>query len=143
MLLSDLVRFGRYLDPWSEFEKMNRALSGLSSSPEREFPAVNIWKGEDHAMVTAELPGINPQGLDISVAGKSLTLRGVRSPEEAAGGDTFHRRERWYGKFTRTLDIPFDVDADKIEARFIKGVLYIALPRAEADKPRKISIKPE
>jgi len=69
------------------------------------------------------------------------TLRGSRQPEEVGEGVTFHRRERRFGSFTRTFRLPFDVDADKVEARFQNGVLSITLPRAEADKPKKIAVK--
>lgn len=143
MLLSELATFGRYLDPWREFERMNRALSRMSELQGCEFPATNVWVGEDNAVVTTEIAGIDPADIDISVQGKSVTLRGSRKPEELAEDSAYHRRERWHGTFSKTLDMPFAVEADKVEARFSNGVLYIALPRAEADKPRKIGVKCE
>jgi HSP20 family protein len=108
-----------------------------------EFPATNVWVSENSAVVTTEVPGIDPIALEISVVKDSLTLRGSRKAEELKEGEAYHRQERWNGQFTRTLELPFPVDADKVEARFAKGVLYISLPRAEADKPRKITVKPE
>jgi HSP20 family protein len=142
MLWSDLERLGSVLDPWREFVRMSRALSRLDG-PSVEFPAVNVWVSGDHAVVTTEIPGLDPKNIDISVVKDSLTLRGSRQAEELKKGESYHRRERWSGQFTKTLELPFAVEAGKVEARFSKGILYISLPRAEADKPKKISVKTE
>ncbi|KJU83895.1 heat shock protein Hsp20 family protein [Candidatus Magnetobacterium bavaricum] len=106
-----------------------------------EFPAVNLWVNEDHAIVTAELAGVSAEGIDISVVGKTLTLKAIRRPEEFNDGERYHRRERWHGQYTRTIELPFAIDGEKVQARFAKGVLYITLPRATSDKPRKITVK--
>jgi HSP20 family protein len=102
---------------------------------------MNVWTNEESAVITAELPGVNSEEIDISVVGDTLTLSGNRQLEELGEGDKYHRRERSYGKFTRTFELPFLVEADKVEAVFEKGVLHISLPRAEADKPKKIAVK--
>ena len=141
MLWSDLERFGRLVDPWRELERMQRAFSRRVTPSTTEFPAVNVWVGGDTAVVTTELPGVDPKAIDISVVGRSLTLRGSREPEELKDNQSYHRRERWYGQFTKTLELPFDVESAKVEAKFGKGILSITLPRAEADKPRKITVK--
>lgn len=143
--------FNRYrvANPWQEVERihreMNRLFSGFYESPRTRvapsFPAMNVWTNPDSAVITAELPGVNPEDIDISVVGETLTLTGSRSPEELKEGEKYHRRERGYGKFTRTFQLPFTVEAGKVEAVFNKGVLHISLPRAEADKPKKITIK--
>ena len=143
MLLSEMERLGRVFDPWNEFGHMNQTLRRFALPSTVEFPATNVWMSEDKAMVTTEVPGIDPGALEISVLKDSLTLRGSRQAEELKEGEAYHRRERWSGQFTKTLQLPFPVDAGKVEARFTKGVLYISLPRAEADKPIKISVKSE
>jgi HSP20 family protein len=102
---------------------------------------MNVWAYEDGAVVTAELPGVNTEDIDISVVGDTLTLTGSRQPDELKEDETYHRRERGYGRFTRAFQLPFPVESDKVEAIFEKGVLHISLPRAEADKPKKIAIK--
>ncbi|HEY3275938.1 MAG TPA: Hsp20/alpha crystallin family protein [Syntrophorhabdaceae bacterium] len=139
--------FGSGLDPWAHLERMenemNRVLSRYSSPSVREFPAVNVWTETDQAVVTSEVPGIDSQSLDISVTGKTLTLRGSRDQEPVTGEESYHRRERWYGQFSRVVELPFNVEADKVKAQFKKGVLFITLPRAESEKPRKISIQSE
>jgi len=105
------------------------------------FPAMNVWADENKAMVTAELPGVSPDDIDISVQDDTLTLRGTRQPEELDEGTNYHRRERRFGDFTRTLRLPFQVSGDGVDAAFSRGVLSISLPRAEADKPRKITVR--
>jgi HSP20 family protein len=131
--------------PWEEMERMrhemNRLFSTMSSRRTApSFPAMNVWTNQEGAVITAELPGLNADDIDISVVGDTLTLSGVRQAEELEGA-RYHRRERGYGKFTRTFQLPFPVEADKVQASFDKGVLYVSLPRAEADKPRKITVK--
>ncbi len=142
MLWTDLDRFG-FQDPWRIFDRLNRATSGLPAPSTSEFPMVNVWMDGDRAIITSELPGVLPTDVDISVAGKSVTLRGARASEDTCEGECRHRRERWSGSFTRSIELPYLVDQDKVEARFSKGVLELTLPRAEADKPRKIAIKSE
>jgi HSP20 family protein len=143
MLWSDLERFGRFMEPWRELERMQRALSRWTSPSAVEFPAVNIWVSGDTAILTTELPGVDAKDIDISVVGKSLTLRGSREPEALKENESYHRRERWHGQFTKTVEAPFDIEAGKVEAKFRKGILSITLPRAEADKPKKITVKSE
>jgi HSP20 family protein len=123
-------------------ERMSRLFSELSSPFTRAtgFPAVNVWSDGNEAIVTAELPGTDAKAVDISVVGKTLTIKGSRQPEEAKGEESYHRQERWAGSFRRTIDLPFLIDQNRVEARFSKGILEIKLPRAEADKPKKISI---
>jgi len=99
-----------------------------------------VWTDQDGAVVTAELPGINPADIDISVQNDTLTLRGKREPDEVREGETYHRRERGSGSFTRLFQLPFQVESNRVEASYAKGILSITLPRAEADKPQKIAI---
>jgi HSP20 family protein len=102
---------------------------------------MNIWTNPDGAVITSELPGVSPEYIDINVVGETLTLSGERQPEKLPEGARYHRQERGYGKFNRSVQLPFQVDAGKVEASFEKGMLHITLPRAEADKPRKIQVK--
>ncbi len=138
MLWSD-----RVFDTLNEFEVIRRALRRVDLPSTFEFPATNVWVSVDNAVVTTEIPGIDPSAIEISVIKDSLTLRGSRQAEKLKEGESYHRRERWNGQFTKTLQLPFTVESAKVEARFSKGVLSIFLPRAEAEKPRKIAIKSE
>jgi HSP20 family protein len=131
-------------NPTRELQRFSRDLdelfSGVSGTV-HAFPPVNVWSSENDAVVTAELPGIESGDIDISVHGDALTLRGSRKPVELKENETFYRSERMRGEFSRTLKLPFRIDAEKVSATFNKGVLSIQVPRAEADKPRKISVK--
>jgi HSP20 family protein len=142
MLWTDVDRFG-YLDPWRMLDRLNRAATGMLAPSTGEFPSLNVWMDGDRAIVTSELPGVEPKDVDISVAGKSVTLRGSRTTGNVCKGTCQHRHERWSGNFTRSIELPFVIDQNKVEARFNKGVLQLTLPRAESDKPRKIEIKTE
>lgn len=141
-----LGTFARGIDPWTQLQRieneMNRVLSRYASPSTSEFPAVNIWVDGDIAMVTTEVPGIDSDKIDISVIGRTLVIRGTRVPETIQEGESYHRRERWYGEFAKSVELPFQVSPDKVEAKFSKGVLTITLPRAEADKPKKITVRP-
>ena len=105
------------------------------------YPAMNVWTDENSAVVTAELPGVSIDDIDISVEKDALTVRGNRRPEETGEEATYHRRERRHGDFQRAFRLSFQVDPNKVEAELKNGVLSIFLPRAVADKPKKIEIK--
>jgi HSP20 family protein len=107
-------------------------------------PAVptNIWANEDSLMITVAVPGLDAESLHISVVGDVLTVRGTRTTrEQDQEGRTVHRRERRLSEFSRSLQLPFRVDASQAEARYDKGILSIALRRPEDEKPRKIQVK--
>lgn len=143
MLLSDFGRVG--LDPFLEMRRMqqevNQRLAGLTANAAQEFPPINLWVGEESVAVTAELPGIAPDEVDLTVRENTLTLKGecvARAEEEKS---IWHRRERPYGSFARTVQLPFRVDPEQVEARFANGLLEVELHRPEADRPKKIQIK--
>lgn len=130
-----------FRDPWEEFERMRRALWDGDSGRACEFPLVNTWVSSDDSVVTTEIPGVDPEKIDISVSGSTVTLRGSRKADDIQEGQSYHRRERWSGEFSRTIELPFTIEADKVSAKFKKGILFLTLPKAEAEKPRKIEIK--
>lgn len=104
-------------------------------------PAVNVWADEHAVFVEADLPGVDPAKLDIAVTeGNRLTISGERA-EVTVENAVWHRQERGSGTFVRELTLPTLVDADKVEARYEAGVLRLTLPKAEAAKPRKITVR--
>ncbi|MEW5957464.1 MAG: Hsp20/alpha crystallin family protein [Chloroflexota bacterium] len=143
--------FGRYgyRSVWREQDRLRRELdrlfAGFFEGPRIQapasYPAMNVWTSNDGVVLTAELPGVEPDDIDISVVGDTVTVSGSRRAPELRENERYHRRERGFGRFTRTFQLPCQVDADKVEAVFSNGVLHISLPRAEDDKPKKISIK--
>ncbi|HEY9078009.1 MAG TPA: Hsp20/alpha crystallin family protein [Anaerolineaceae bacterium] len=144
-----LYRRMRFPNVWEEMNQMQREMERLASAfaPYRRsgypvaFPAVNVWTSEQGHVLTAELPGMNPDDIHIDVTGDTLTLSGERKPEDLKEGAEYHRQERGYGKFSRTIQLDFPVEVSKVEAKLEKGVLTVSLPRAEADKPKKIVVK--
>jgi HSP20 family protein len=145
MLWSDLGRFGRGFDPWFNADWSLPAVLRTSAPSTRtsEFPLVNIWVDSDEAVLTTEIPGVDASAVDISVAGKTISLKGKRDPEPEEDGSSYHRRERWYGSFAKTIELPFNVETNAVEATFRKGVLTVKLPKAHAEKPRTITVKSE
>ena len=130
---------------WQEMEKMRQQLDrvsdGLTGRIVPSFPALNVWSNADGLLVTAEIPGVEPSDLDIAIVNKTLTLSGKREPASLDDGARYHRRERGCGQFSRTIELPYRVESDQVEATFKNGVLTIALPRAEEEKPRRIAVQ--
>jgi HSP20 family protein len=132
-----------------EIERLRREMNRLFADwPARadwraapRVPAMNVWTDENSAVLTAELPGVSIEDVDISVERDTLTLRGERRREEMEEAVTYHRRERRFGGFHRAYRLPFQVDAGQVQAELKNGMLSILLPRAEADKPKKIAVK--
>jgi HSP20 family protein len=120
--------------------EMNRVFQNATSAAVGGFPAVNVYANQDGIVITAELPGVNSEALDVSIHRDTVTLRGERR-DEAEGARSYHRRERGQGGFARTFGLPFQVDPDKVEAEMRDGVLRLTLQRAEQDKPKRIRVK--
>ncbi|MFG0288763.1 MAG: Hsp20/alpha crystallin family protein [Rhodopirellula sp. JB044] len=133
-------------EPFSELNRLSREMdrlfgrSGSVATGVSTFPAMNVWGDEDNLYAEAELPGFSLDDLEIYVIANQLTLKGERRPPEHDGG-TWHRQERGYGKFSRTIEVPGDIDADRVSAEFKNGVLRVTLPKSEAVKPRRIDVK--
>lgn len=134
---------------WSPFDElrslqreMNRLFGGYDGGTAMSrFPALNVWGNSENVIVTAELPGLEIDDLDIDVVNKQLSIRGERKGDKPAENAVCHRCERETGKFLRTVRLPYAVDNDKVAAKYENGVLTITLPRHEATKPKRIEIK--
>ena len=133
-------------DTFSDLHRLQREVNRLFSDyedPAERFPALNLWSSDEEAVVAVELPGVDPKAVDLSVVGQVLTLQGERVEESGVAEEAYHRRERAAGKFVRTIRLPFEVESDKVRARYENGVLRITLPRKESTKPRRIAIAAE
>lgn len=126
--------------------QMNRIFEGLSGRSftvpaAGVYPLMNLTEESDKFYVRAELPGIKADELDISVTGDSLSLGGERklSPDDEKA--KYHRREREAGRFNRVINLPKQVDTEKVVATTTDGILTIVLPKAESAKPRQISVR--
>lgn len=106
----------------------------------RAFPAINVWENETALYAEAEVPGLKMDNIEVFVQGNELTIKGARGESEQPGV-TFHRRERGVGEFSRVLQLPLEIDAEKVQAALRDGVLTITLPKAAAVMPRRIEVK--
>lgn len=104
------------------------------------FPPMNLSEDVDNYRVRAELPGVQAEDLDIQVTGNSLAVTGERKRTQDTEKVRYHRREREAGKFSRVIKLPGDVDGDNIQAKLKNGILTLVIPKAEASKPRQISV---
>jgi len=135
--------YARRSDPFALMRSMLRDVDRVTPTRTAQpvFPAVNVWKGDEAVAVTAELPGIDPSDIDISVKDNVLTIAGERKAPEVPEGARWHRNERSYGRFSRAVWLPYSASDDTVEARMTNGVLRIVVGRPDEDKPKKIEIK--
>ena len=129
---------------WSEMDRLRDELDGLFSRHmgrrTGEFPPVNVYTGEEDAILTTAIPGIDPKDLDVSCRQNTVTIKGERKRLELKEGERFLRNERGAGNFVRSFTLPFKVDADGIKAEYKQGILIVKIPRAAEDKPQKIAV---
>jgi len=136
-----------FFDVGKTLEEMNRAFDrmgrplGLRSVPRGTFPAVNVYQQGDAVVLTAEVPGVDPESLDLTVLNDTVTLKGQREEKDAPNGNRFYRRERPIGPFTRTVTLPEAIHPDSVKAEYNHGVLRVRMEKAESAKVRKIAIK--
>lgn len=150
-----MLCWGLTRDPiWAEFGRIQRNLDELArhmSSSVRFplepvwrrstiFPALNVTKEGSSYIVSAEIPGMNQEDLEISVEGDTLSLKGERKPDQLGEGVSFHRRERASGSFQRSITLPGRVDPDEVKATYADGVLTITLPMEKAALPKQIAV---
>lgn len=104
---------------------------------------MDLEETDDDYIVQVELPGLKREDIEISVSEDHLTIKGERKREKEEKGKRYHRIERWYGKFERTVRFPTKVDPNKAKAEYKAGVLRVTLPKLERAKPHRIEIKVE
>jgi len=138
----EISRFRDEMDRlWEDFLGPRRQI--LRPGSEEWIPAVDISDTADEVTVKVELPGMESKDISISLIGDILTIKGEKKAEKEKKGETFFLAERSYGSFIRSLRLPAEVEADKIEAIYKQGVLTIICPKKEQVKPRLIEIKAE
>ena len=104
-------------------------------------PVVDVAETESDVLVKAEIPGIDPKDIDVSITGEKLTLKGEKKEEKENTGKCYHRVESSYGSFKRVITLPASVDVDKVTAEGKNGILEITLPKKEESKAKKINVK--
>jgi HSP20 family protein len=141
-MLSDMMSARRF-DPFRQLRApsdLGRLFGGLTFYPAGEFPPVNLWTSGDGAIVVLAVAGVAPDDLDVTVRRDTVTARGKRPTEAIDDPTVVLRQERSTGDFSRTLVLPFRVDAEKASAKFERGVVTLTLPRPAEDKPRQIKV---
>lgn len=139
----------RWGQPWVPFQDLEREVDRLLSSVSlgfpgirfgRQYPAVNLYEVDNELHLTAELPGVKADELEITVADGILTIRGRRVGPEGVPDDRYRRQERPRGNWQRSFQLPERVLEDQLAAEFSNGVLKIRLPRAPVSQPRQIKV---
>lgn len=129
----------RGMDLFNEFDRMVSEMNDWTSRDWRL--ALDVSENEDAFMVEAAMPGINPDDLDITLEDNILTIQGETKAERDVEESRYHLRERRFGRFSRSLQLPTAINADEVEAEYTNGVLILTIPKAEEVKPKRIAIK--
>lgn len=142
-----LIRFDAF-DPFSNLLALQQELERFTRNPAFSlgpsgygaYPPINVFEGQDGVVIIAEVAGLDPAKLEISGQGRTLTLRGERKREEGLNPSGYHRRERPFGEFSRSIQLSNDLDMAKATAKYEHGVLTVRVPKVEAAKPRQITV---
>ncbi|HKU43111.1 MAG TPA: Hsp20/alpha crystallin family protein [Polyangiales bacterium] len=133
---------------WNDFDQLRREMLRLFDSSGAAntagagvFPPLNVTQDADNFYVRAEVPGVQANELQISAVKNRLSIAGKREIPPEHERVSWHRRERAEGTFNRTLTLPADLDTERVEARYVDGILTLKLPKAEEAKPRQIAVK--
>src|SRR5215470_7537669 len=142
------------LSPWGDLDRMFEDFLGRRLRPfgperwwpagmEITTPAVDLYEEKDDIVVKAELPGMEKDNIEVNLAEKRLTIKGEKKKEEEVKKEGYYRSERSYGSFVRSLELPSEVQTDKVKAAFKNGVLEIRLPKTEEAKKKETKVKVE
>ena len=136
--------------PLDQFSTLRNEINRLFDNPLADFdgseafntwaPALDLYENKDNLVVTAELPGMKKEDIDISLHEDNLVIAGERKEEKQYGENEPQRAERFYGRFKRTIALPKKVDVGAIKANYKDGILTVTLPKAPEAKPRQIEI---
>ena len=140
-----LVRY----EPWSLFDQLRREMErGMSTHPAEDsniatsdwVPAVDIRENDDNFVITADIPGVDPDDIEVHMDNGMLTIKGEKESEKKEEKDDYKRIERSYGSFYRRFGLPDTADADAVSAKSNKGVLEITVGKQQKTQPRKIAV---
>jgi len=146
--MSIVIASRRPLDPFTNLRRLNSALDeAFGSWPAEEnlpasswFPAVDVFEDKDAVKLLAELPGVRPEDVKLSLENNLLTIRGEKRQHAEEQAERIHRYERSYCTFERTFALPNTVDPEKISAKYEHGILTVTIPKSERARPREIPV---
>jgi len=144
-------------DPFREFERLRRrAERGAGGSPPggrdwrmaflpgraaRQYPLVNLHDDGETFTVEALAPGLDPAQIEVTVVRNTLSIAGEKPGPTNVAPERIHRSERSAGRFVRTVELPTEVDADRVNAQYLNGLLVVSIPRAASARPRRVSVQ--
>lgn len=141
------------LSPWRPFRELTTLRDEMDRTWERFFkegmepfrgewvPSLDVSETKSDIVVKAEVPGMDPKDIDISLAGDLLTIKGEKKQEREEKDENYHRVERSYGAFTRSIRLPQEVKGDEIKAKYKNGILQVTMPKSGAAKKKVVKIK--
>jgi len=141
-----LQRWSPFFDVQKTLDEMDRMLNavgqplGLRSVPRGTFPAINVYDQGNAAVLTAELPGVKPEDVELTVLGDAITLKGERKSDRT-DGERYYRQERPTGAFERTVTLPTPIDPDSVKAEYRDGILTVHMEKEEKAKAKKVQIR--
>jgi len=140
-------------DPFSELENLQKEMNRLfdfsfARRPRGDStllggqwsPAIDVYDSKDNILVKADLPGLTKDEIEVSIQDDNLIIKGEKKKDTEVKEENYYRTERFYGSFYRTVELPAQVEADKVDAKYEDGVLSLTLPKKEDAKPKKITI---
>jgi HSP20 family protein len=143
-----VTRWDPFQDLQSFRDEMNRTLSrwfgreeGEEPRPRRWMPALDVTETKDAYLIDVEVPGLRPEDINVTVDQGMLTIQGERRSEEEKADRSYHRIERHYGSFRRSISLPRDVDASRVQATYQNGVLRLEVPKIESGQLKRIEVK--
>ena len=141
----DLSRWERDMDRMMEafFDRRMRPWWPWPRGESMEFaaPAVDLYEEKNDIVVKAELPGIEKDNIEVNLSNHHLTIKGEKKNEKEIKEENYYRSERSYGTFLRTLELPADVQGEKVKASFKNGILEVRLPKTENAKAKETKVK--
>jgi len=140
------LKTSAYWDPWRDIDTFSGNLGKLlqvfpEMMRETDYPPVNAYSNGDELLFAVEAPGLEIENLDITVKNDTLTIKGERALPSLGEGASYRRQERGSGSFVRDFALPFRVDPDSVDAVYKNGILTVKAAKAQAERPRKISVK--
>ena len=145
--MSDIIRWNPYREMVSMRNAMDRMFEDSLIGPEWDWRSTTSWQlsldvveSDDDFIVTASIPGINPDDLEITLSGRTLIIKGETEEESDSEKGKYHLRERRYGSFSRSVTLPTEINDKDVKASYDAGVLTLTLPKTEAVKPRRIEV---
>jgi len=142
--MTTLVRWDPFREVATAHNELSRLMNGLLEGNGRQsqawVPTLDVWESDDSVVYAFDLPGVPQDAISVEVEDGALTVTATRERDEKIDADRYHRYERRYGSFTRTVGLPQGVSDDQISASYADGVLEITVPKPEQSKPKRVEI---